>query len=831
MYAINFLAFSKAIMWKWKIVLLLCIIFTLSSVISLTLGNTRFPTHIRRKSDVSFPKIVRRTTSFLLAHEENPHTTLSSPNIERGEGEKRDIPSLSSPSYYISEETINEIKSYADIVTVIESYNLAQFTKNLDGNRATALCPFHDDTNPSLTIDKSKGLYKCFSCGAGGDVFNFVREYDSVIKGRKGGKGEQSKMSFPVAVKKVAEDYCNGSTVLSQINFSSLDYSKGGRSSNDDNMSPAGRQRRERNKKRRERILLANSAAADYYAKLLITLPSAGSARTHLLQRGVSPETVRTFAFGYAPDAYFGSTARDQWGKCSCVERLKELGFSPDEIIDSGLATVTSAARRKLSDKNGRSVLPAGMEDDISTSIFVENTESQKNKSDNQDKKKVELQYSDLMDRFRGRLMIPIFDAPGRNIVGFGGRHIDTPAFESTSVEKDRSEGKRFKAAKYLNSPETPVFVKKNLLFGLHSAQAALNEEIVEEKTDEENNTMESNDFSLQFKSPASDIVIVEGYFDAVALYAAGIREVVASMGAALSIKQLEAAANAVSHGGKIILCLDADDAGINAIERLCSGTTIWDILQQFPLDILVANIPYGYKDPAEFIEANGGAEFRTKVLKKAILWSDWYISHLISHYEADDTRSFSDVSDRVTTFLSSFSNAADRTKRAYEAAGILADRIAQESDRSPSSDALRMQLESDLLGMSSRKAVAKEALERRIESKEGVMNTKRKTLIAKMSSGDGITFIPEKETKKTSDSLNGDTSNYEESIPKERPIAKAFSKNLSNNVKGNKQKKFDKKRQRQRPFIEHFSGFTFNPSDAVWMGLSGQEVSIFKRI
>ena len=316
-------------------------------------------------------------------------------------------------SGHISPEAINQIKASVDIVSAIESYNLPRFTQLQEG-RATALCPFHDDNNPSLQIDSSKGIYKCFSCGAGGDVFGFVREYELLQNGGQ-------KMSFPAAVRKVARDFCDDRNI-SQV---AHDYVP----------ATSSFEMSEANREKRNRILLMNSCAADFYAKLLITSPRGGLARSYLQKRGISPSNVRAFGLGYAPDAYFNKKSRKgagagEWGEGSCVEELEERGFTPAEIVEGGLATITSSAKARLetlTESSKRS--GAG---DIETSA---------NQTDMADKEAT-LQFSDLMDRFRDRLIIPIFDYTGKQVIAFGGRDL--------SSKSDVSESK-YRTAKYLN--------------------------------------------------------------------------------------------------------------------------------------------------------------------------------------------------------------------------------------------------------------------------------------------------------------------------------------------------------------------------------------------
>jgi DNA primase len=144
------------------------------------------------------------------------------------------------------------------------------------------------------------------------------------------------------------------------------------------------------------------------------------------------------FALGYAPDCYYGdetvesdapgpettgasSKSRRRWGEGSLVEYLTNMGFSPSEIVEAGLA--------------------------VRTNKDSTNEEKSTTGKDGE--------YSGLMDRFRSRLVVPILDRSGRNVIGFGGRHV-----ESTTGGNINS-GSSFTPAKYINSPESCVFTKK----------------------------------------------------------------------------------------------------------------------------------------------------------------------------------------------------------------------------------------------------------------------------------------------------------------------------------------------------------------------------------
>ena len=79
-------------------------------------------------------------------------------------------------NYLLSEEKINEIRSSVDIVEVIGEY----IPLTGKGKNFFCVCPFHDDHSPSMSISKDRQIYKCFSCGAGGNVFTFVKNYENI---------------------------------------------------------------------------------------------------------------------------------------------------------------------------------------------------------------------------------------------------------------------------------------------------------------------------------------------------------------------------------------------------------------------------------------------------------------------------------------------------------------------------------------------------------------------------------------------------------------------------------------------------------------------------
>lgn len=442
----------------------------------------------------------------------------------------------SKPSF-ISTPELDWLHESIDIVSLIELYDLPHFHRTSgSGERATCLCPFHDDTNPSLKIDGRRGIFKCFSCGTAGNAVKFVQEYSKLHGNRT--------LSFVEAVRLLQDLVSPPSSSTESDPRPRLPFGikvpmgsrppvslsarilKGRQNAaapassvttpgTGDRDAPSPEEGPSQTAHRKQRILLANLHAASFYGECLLSLPTAGSARAHLRSRGINPQTVKAFAVGFAPDAYFatqqqqprpeaagGETTTTAWGEGSLVNRLRDLGFTPREILDAGLAIRTRWGKRPVGGTSD------GMRDDDDGDLHNEND------------------YSTLMDRFRGRLVVPIFDAAGGNVLGFGGR----------ILEASVSTGSTFKAAKYLNSPNSLVFHKKDLLFGQHMAEQAARSgpTAVVKKTDEATG-----------EAARSSLLVVEGYMDAISMWQAGIRETVACMGTALSYEQLAAASKA----------------------------------------------------------------------------------------------------------------------------------------------------------------------------------------------------------------------------------------------------------------------------------------------
>lgn len=206
-------------------------------------------------------------------------------------------------------------------------------------------------------------------------------------------------------------------------------------------------------------------------------------------------------------------------------------------------------------------------------------------------------------DRFRNRVMFPVFDIKGR-VVGFGGRVLDQSK------------------PKYLNSPETPVFFKGTNLYGLN----------------------------FVIKSGLPDyIIIVEGYMDCISLHQHGINSAVASLGTALTVDQAKLLKR---YSKKIYICYDADTAGQTATLR---GL---EVLEQVGCEVRVVAIPIG-KDPDEFIKNNGVEEF-LKLIDAAIPIVDFRIRMTKNGKNLKDTRQKSIFVKEVSKILSRMESSID---------------------------------------------------------------------------------------------------------------------------------------------------------------------------
>ena len=397
-------------------------------------------------------------------------------------------------------DVVQQIKDRLDIVDVISKTVILK----KKGQNYWGLCPFHKEKTPSFSVSRSKGIYKCFSCGEGGDVFSFLmktqnKTFPEVVRDEAQALGIELPKTFGASPEK---------------------------------------------KEFKQQILSALKDAAEFYYLNLTSSSSAQKALEYVKSRGLSEADIAKFKLGYAPNSFDDLYKRFQ-GK-----------YSNDVLEQSGLVI----------------------------------------------KKEREVGY---IDRFRHRVIIPIFDENG-NVVAFGAR----------ALEKEQTP-------KYLNSPDSPVYNKSKILYGLYHAKNVIKEE--------------------------DAVIIMEGYFDVISAQANGIENCVAACGTSLTSGHIGLISR-YSKSRKIYLAFDTDSAGVKATKRGAevikeAFTGLGEIKQfdevqsslsdeKYACEIRVVSPPQG-KDPDEFIRANG-AEAYKKYLQKAQLLMDFEIELMLKEYSRD---------------------------------------------------------------------------------------------------------------------------------------------------------------------------------------------------
>jgi DNA primase len=367
------------------------------------------------------------------------------------------------------------VKQQADIVKVIEGYIRLRKSgaQNYQG-----LCPFHKEKTPSFSVHAVRQFYHCFGCQASGDVFSFVGKIENV--------------GFPEAVRIVAGK-CG--IPLPKREFSSPEEAAGAR--------------------QRAKLLELHETATLWFEEQLRG-PEGALAREYLAGRGLTPDGIKTFRIGYAPDSF--NALRDRLGGMADNETLRASGlFSAKEQGDGGLGPI--------------------------------------------------------YDRFRKRVMFPIANESGRVI-----------AFTARTLETGDKAG-----AKYINSPETPLYSKSLVLFNLDKARTAIRQ----------------MEFAL----------LVEGQMDCISVFLRGIQNVIATSGTAFTEQQV---AILKRHTSQVVVNFDPDAAGSNAAEKSIA------LLTEEGFNIKIVTLDGGL-DPDRYIRERG-VEAYTAAIRGAQRQADYLI-------------------------------------------------------------------------------------------------------------------------------------------------------------------------------------------------------------
>ncbi len=348
----------------------------------------------------------------------------------------------------ISEQTIEQIRTTADIYEIVSEY--VQLKKQ--GRNFFGLCPFHDEKTPSFSINQQRQIYKCFGCGSGGGTINFIMEIE--------------RLEFIDAIQHLADRY--------KIDLN-IEHTSG------------------QSRDTRTQLFDLHEKTSQIYIENLKT-EDGKKVLAHLKDRGLTSKTIEEFRLGYSLKQ-----------SDSLLKQVRVMGEKSEVMRQSGL--------------------------------FIDTKQG-------------------YIDRFRGRIMFSIADASGK-ITAFAGR-----VFESDET------------AKYVNSPETPIYNKSRILYGLHASK-----KVIQKK---------------------DAVIVVEGYLDFLQLFQSGIENCVAVSGTAFTDQH---ALHLKRHCNTVYLAYDGDLAGKAAAIR--AGY----VLLRSGISAHIINIPEGL-DPDDWIKQDGNLPF-----------------------------------------------------------------------------------------------------------------------------------------------------------------------------------------------------------------------------
>ena len=218
-----------------------------------------------------------------------------------------------------------------------------------------------------------------------------------------------------------------------------------------------------------------------------------------------------------------------------------------------------------------------------------------------------------VYDRFRNRLIVPIFDMQGR-VVAFGGRSLDG------------------QEPKYLNSPESDVFEKGKMLFAFDKASSNIRKK--------------------------DSVIVVEGYFDVISLHSKGVTNSVASLGTALNKYQISQLCRCTD-SKNIIINFDSDNAGKSATKRVINEVESLSLHDQINLKILQLN---SYKDPDEYLKRHSPDDY-FNLVEKASFWIDWEIDQIFENKDLTKSDVFHSVISSLVKLLGKLPQSATRTR------------------------------------------------------------------------------------------------------------------------------------------------------------------------
>ncbi|SNY83757.1 DNA primase [Nocardia amikacinitolerans] len=395
--------------------------------------------------------------------------------------------------------------------------------KRAGADSMKGLCPFHDEKSPSFHVRPNHGLFHCFGCGEGGDVYKFLQKIEHI--------------GFVEAVEQMAD------RIGYQIN-----YEGGGTSV-------------QRDRGTRARLVAANAAAHEFYMARLRE-PEAEAARKFLTDRNFDGNAALQFGCGYAPD-----------GWDTLTKYLLRKGFDFKELEAAGLS------------KQGK---------------------------------------RGPIDRFHRRLLWPIRNLGGE-VIGFGARKL---------FDDDTMPGK------YVNTPETLLYKKSQVLFGLDHAKREI--------------------------AKGRQAVVVEGYTDVMAMHLAGVKTAVASCGTAFGDEHMAILRRLLMDDnfwrGEIIYTFDGDAAGQAAALKAFAGD------QKLAGQTYIAIAPDG-QDPCELRQRSGDGAVRDLIARRTPLY-EFVIRGLLAEHNLDQVEGQVEALRRAVPVVAQIKDNATRKAYATRLAG-----------------------------------------------------------------------------------------------------------------------------------------------------------------
>ena len=405
----------------------------------------------------------------------------------------------------ISRSTIDDIKSRIDIIDVISDF----ISLKRSGQNYKALSPFTNEKTASFYVVPSKGIFKDFSSGKGGDAITFVMEHES--------------MNYMEAIKYLAKKY--GVEIKEEANT----------------------EKEQAAQSERDGLYIVMNYAKDYFKDLLFKHDEGRSiGLSYFRERGFNDRNIEKFELGYALNEWHG-----------LEKTATQKGYSQQALEKSGLI---------IKKEDGKTY-----------------------------------------DRFRGRVIFPVHNLSGK-VIAFGARIL--------TKEKDQP--------KYINSPETDIYHKSNVLYGMFQAK----------------NEIRKHDFCY----------LVEGYTDVISLHQAGIENVVASSGTALTEEQIKLMRRFTEN---VTVLFDGDAAGIKAALR---GI---DLVLKGGLNVRIVLLPDG-EDPDSYSKKMGSTAL-TQYLKEH---TKDFISFKIELYSADAAKDPIKKAELIRDIVTSITAIPDPLKR-----------------------------------------------------------------------------------------------------------------------------------------------------------------------